>query len=231
MALCNSLDKVGPICRSAEDTAVVQATLTGADGNGHSSIDAPFAFEVRKEIKGLRLGNLPDAFGGGATAVDHAALAAARRLGIEVVDVSLPDLPCSALMNILHAEAAASFEDLTLSNRDDTLTSQDEAAWPNTMRKAPFLSAVDHVQLERLRYLVMQALDGLFGQVDALIGPRITGPMLIASNFTGHPCLHSRAGFHDLGTRSPACLGSGKLTTGNADASGRTYSVPHGISL
>ena len=114
-------------------------------------------------------------------------------LASKVVQVQLPDLPYAALMNLLLAEAAASFEDLTLSGQDDTLTWQDADAWPNAMRKARFLSAVDHVQLDRLRYLVMQALDGLFQQCDVLIGPFSTGPMLIASNFTGHPCLHLRA--------------------------------------
>jgi Asp-tRNA(Asn)/Glu-tRNA(Gln) amidotransferase A subunit family amidase len=231
MALCNSLDKVGPICRSVEDCAIVLAALNGADIADRSTIAAPFVFDAARPIAGMRLGYLPEAFGEGATEVDHAALAAARRLGIEVVEVTLPDLPYGALMNILYAEAAASFEDLTLKDLDDTLTWQDDGAWPNTMRKARFLSAVDHVQLDRLRYLVMQALDGLFTKVDALIGPFMTGPMLIASNYTGHPCLHLRAGFLDLGTRSPASLGSGKLTTGEADAGGRTFTVPQGISL
>ena len=231
MALCNSLDKVGPICRSVEDTAIVLAALNGGDVADRSSIDAPFVFDAHRPVTGMRLGYLAQAFGDGATAVDHAALDAARRLGIEVVEVSLPDLPYGALMNILYAEAAASFEDLTLTNLDDTLTWQSDGAWPNTMRKARFLSAVDHVQLDRLRYKVMQALDGLFGQIDALIGPFMTGPMLIASNYTGHPCLHLRAGFESLGTRSPASLGSGKLTTGEADTSGQTFTVPQGISL
>lgn len=231
MALCNSLDKVGPICRKVEDTAIVLAALNGVDVNDRSSIDAPFVFDASKGIEGLRLGYLPEAFGEGATPVDHAALAASRRLGIAVVEVALPDLPYGALLNIPHAEAAATFEDLTLSNLDDTLTWQDDEAWPNTLRKARFLSAVDHVQLDRLRYGVMQALDGLFAQVDVLIDPVMTGPMLIASNFTGHPCLHLRAGFADLGTRSPASLGSGKLVTGEADSGGRTFRVPQGISL
>lgn len=231
MALCNSLDKVGPICRSVEDTAIVLAALNGADVNDRSTIAAPFVFDAGASIAGLTLGYLPEAFGEGATAVDHAALAAARDLGIKVVEVTLPDLPYGALMNILFAEAAASFEDLTLSGLDDTLTWQDAAAWPNAMRKARFLSAVDHVQLDRLRYLVMQALDGIFTQCDVLIGPFMTGPMLIASNYTGHPCLHLRAGFQDLGTRSPASLASGKLTTGEADHAGQTFTVPQGISL
>lgn len=231
MALCNSLDKVGPICRSVEDTAMVLAALNGGDLADRSSIEAPFHFDAEASIEGLSLGYLPEAFEEGATEVDRAALAAARELGVEVVEASLPDLPYGALMNVVYAEAAASFEELTLNGQDDTLTWQDEGAWPNTFRKARFLSAVDHVQLDRLRYKVMEALDGLFGEVGALIGPFMTGPMLIASNFTGHPCLHLRAGFEELGTRGAASLGAGKLTTGEADLSGQTYTVPQGISL
>ncbi len=230
MALCNSLDKVGPICRTVEDTTPVLAVLKGADPADRSTIAAPFVFDAAAGIAGLRVGYLAEAFGEGATAIDHAALEAVRGLGLEVSEVTLPDLPYGALMNILFAEAAASFEDLTLSGLDDTLTWQDAAAWPNAMRKARFLSAVDHVQLDRLRYLVMQALDGLFRQCDVLIGPFMTGPMLIASNFTGHPCLHLRAGFVDLATRSAASLASGALTSGDA-GEGRLYSVPQGISL
>jgi len=231
MALCWSLDKVGPICRSVEDTAIVLAAINGGDLADRSSIEAPFNFDAGAGISGIKLGYIPDTFGEGANAVDHAALAAARRLGIEVVEVSLPDLPYDALMNILYAEAAAAFEELTLTGTDDTLTWQDDGAWPNTFRKARFLSAVDHIQLDRLRYQVMQALDGLFSQVDALIGPFMTGPMLIASNFTGHPCLHLRAGFLEAGSRGLASLGAGKLTTGEEDHSGQTFTVPQGISL
>ena len=231
MALCNSLDKIGPICRSVEDTALVLAAINGGDINDRSSIDAPFHFDATAGLEGMRLGYLPEAFGEGATDIDRAALEAARGLGIEVVEVSLPDLPYGSLMNILYAEAAATFEQLTLSDADDTLSWQDDGAWPNTFRKARFLSAVDHVQLDRLRYQAMQALDGLFDQVDALIGPFMTGPMLVASNFTGHPCLHLRAGFLELGTRGMASLGAGKLTTGDVDTAGRSFRVPQGISL
>ena len=231
MALCWSLDKVGPICRSVEDTAIVLAAINGSDLADRSSIEAPFHFDSEAGIEDLRLGFLPQAFGEGANDVDRTALAATRRLGLEVVEVSLPDLPYGALMNVIYAEAAAAFEELTLSDIDDTLKWQDDGAWPNTFRKARFLSAVDHVQLDRLRYQVMLALDGLFANVDALIGPFMTGPMLIASNFTGHPCLHLRAGFLDLATRGGASLGAGKLTTGEPQAEGRTFRVPQGISL
>jgi Asp-tRNA(Asn)/Glu-tRNA(Gln) amidotransferase A subunit family amidase len=231
MALCWSLDKVGPICRSVEDTVMVLAAINGSDIADRCSIEAPLHFDAGAGVAGMRLGYLPEAFGEGATEVDHRALECARRLGLEITEVSLPDLPYVALMNILYAEAAAAFEELTLNNLDDALTWQDEGAWPNTFRKARFLSAVDHVQLDRLRFQVMLALDAVFQQVDAVIGPFMTGPLLVASNFTGHPCLHLRAGFLDLGSRGAASLAAGKLTVGEADASGRTFRVPQGISL
>ncbi|KMW60388.1 Glutamyl-tRNA(Gln) amidotransferase subunit A-like protein [Candidatus Rhodobacter oscarellae] len=231
MALCWSLDKVGPICRGVEDTALVLDALNGPDINDLCSIAAPFAYDAGRDISGLKLGYLPDAFGEGATAVDHAALAAAKELGIEVVEVHLPDLPYGALLNVLYSEAAAAFEHLTLSDLDDALTRQDDGAWPNIFRKARFLSAVDHVQLDRLRYLVMQALDGLFQEVDALIGPFSTGPMLVASNFTGHPCLHLRAGFEMLSTRGSGSLATGRLTAAPKDEAGEKFRVPQGISL
>lgn len=231
MALCWSLDKVGPICRSVEDTALVLSAINGVDARDRGSIAAPFGFDRTAPIAGLRIGYLPEAFGEGATEIDHAALDAVRRLGFDPKPVTLPDLPYGALMNVVYAEAAAAFEMLTLENTDDTLTWQDDGAWPNTFRKARFLSAVDHIQLDRLRYQVMQALDALFADIDVLVGPFMTGPMLVASNFTGHPCLHLRAGFIESGTRSLASLGAGKLTTGEEDRSSRTYSVPQGISL
>ena len=231
MALCWTLDKVGPICRSVEDTAMVLAALNGADIGDPSSIEAPFHFDAAAEWRHLRVGYLPEAFGEDATDVDRAALKAVRDLGLEVREVSLPDLPYGALINILYAEAAAAFEELTLDDTDDTLTWQDDGAWPNTFRKARFLSAVDHVQLDRLRLRVMKALDGLFDEVDVLVGPFMTGPMLVASNFTGHPCLHLRAGFLELGTRGKASLGAGKLSVGEEDAAGQTFTVPQGISL
>jgi len=230
MALCWSLDKIGPICRCVEDTGIVLSTLNGYDENDLSSIRAPFNFDTTENVKDLVIGYLPEAFGKGATEVDRETLKVAISLGAKVKEVKLEDLPYMSLINILYAEAGAAFEQLTLSNEDDTLTWQDDGAWPNTFRKARFLSAVDHVQLDRLRYLVMKALDNLFSEIDVLIGPFDTGPMLVASNFTGHPCLHLRAGFEQLASRGAASLGEGKLNTGEA-GTGEKFLVPHGISL
>ena len=232
MALCWSLDKVGPICRGVEDCALVLAAINGADPADRGSIAAPFRFDAGAGIAGMRLGYIADTFDANeATDVDRAALAAAQSLGLEVTQLRLPDLPYGSLMAILYAEAAAAFEELTLSDRDDELSWQAKAAWPNAFRKARFLSAVDHVQADRLRYRVMQALDGVFREVDALIGPFMTGPMLVASNFTGHPCLHLRAGFLHVGTRSDPTLADGRLELGHAAEPARLFEVPQGISL
>ena len=232
MALCWSLDKVGPICRTVEDCALVLAAINGPDPADRSSIGASFNFDATRGIEGLRLGYLPDAFENeGATDVDRAALDAARCLGVELVEVVLPDLPYGSLMSMLFAEAAAAFEELTLTDRDDELVRQDKGAWPNAFRQARFLSAVDHVQLDRLRYLAMEAFDGAFRKVDAMIGPWATGPMLVATNFTGHPCLHLRAGFLDSPTRSDPSLEGGKLDIGSAGEDPESHEVPQGISL
>jgi Asp-tRNA(Asn)/Glu-tRNA(Gln) amidotransferase A subunit family amidase len=101
---------------------------------------------------------------------------------------------------ILLAEAAAAFEDLTLGNLDDQLAWQEKEAWPNTFRAARFISAVDLVQADRLRRQVVVAFAALFEKVDALLAPAYS-PLLLATNFTGHPALALRAGFEQRRTR------------------------------
>ncbi len=232
MALCWSLDKIGPICRSVEDTALVLDSLNGHDPRDLGSLDAPFNFDAHRSIAGMRLGYDPRWFADdGATDVDRDALAAARRIGVELVEITLPDLPYASLMGILFAEGAASFEQLTLTDRDDELVSQGVGAWPNAFRKARFLSAVDHVQLDRLRYRTMQVMDEMFQGVDAMIGPFMVGPMLVITNFTGHPSLLLRAGFLKAKTRSGPSLAAGKLVSGAEEADAPAFEVPQGISL
>ena len=232
MALCWSLDKIGPICRSVEDTALVLDVLNGYDHRDLGSLDVPFNFDAASGIEGIRLGYDPAWFeGDGITDVDRAALEAARHIGVELIEIALPDLPYGSLMNIVFAEAAATFEELTLSNRDDELVWQDAEAWPNAFRKARFLSAVDHVQLDRLRFHTMQVMDGLFKQVDAMIGPVTAGPMLVISNFTGHPSLVMRTGFESKATRADPRLSAGSVKTGTRRSEEKLFDVPGGITL
>lgn len=231
MALSWTLDKVGPICRSVQDTAMVLAALNGADQGDISSINVPYHFDYRKSIDSLRIGYIPQSFGEFANDVDHNVINSLNEMGMSLRQVQLPNLPYGSLVAILQAEAAAAFEDLTLDDLDDTIAWQDDAAWPNTFRRARFLSAVDHVQLDRLRLKVMQALHALFEEVDVLVGPLNAGPMLVASSFTGHPCLHMRAGFVKTRTRGKVTIGADSLKSPTVARSGKIFTVPQGISL
>jgi len=113
--------------------------------------------------------------------------------------VALPDWPYGSLNLILFAEAAAAFEELTLSGGVDQLKVQVPDAWPNLFRQARFLSAVDFVQADRMRRSVAQEMARIFTQVDVLLVPSLRDEMLTISNFTGHPSLTFRAGFVEVG--------------------------------
>jgi Asp-tRNA(Asn)/Glu-tRNA(Gln) amidotransferase A subunit family amidase len=231
MPLCWTLDKIGPMCRSVEDTALVLAAINGGEAADPMSIDAPFGYDASASIAGLRLGYYPTDFDRKeASELDRAMLVEARALGLGLVELTRPDLPYDSLMNTLFAEAAASFEALTLEDEDDRLTWQEPGAWPNTFRKARFLSAIDHIQLDRLRRRVMQDMDATFQRVDAIIGPCLAGPMLIITNFTGHPCLVMRCGFRKSPTRQALSLAKARLDQG-AEGEGEEFEVPHAIAL
>ncbi len=224
MALCWSLDKIGPICRSVADTALVLDAIHAPDPQDAFQLPMPFGADVSRLPAGLRLGFFAeDMAHPEASPLDAAALEAARGLGVEVVAVQRPDAPWEALRGLLDAEAAAAFEALTLDGRDDTLARQDARAWPNSFRAARFLSAVDHVQLDRLRRYAMQAMDAVFDQVDVVLGPALAGPMLVITNFTGHPSLCLPAGFETLAPRPGPWEARG--------ASGPAVTVPYGVCL
>ena len=159
--------------------------------------------------------------------LDQAVVAALPGLGAIPVEIKLPDLPYEALQHLLFAEGAAAFEEMTLSGADDALARQDDGAWPNSFRKARFLSAVDHIQLDRLRRRVMQAMDAVFREVDVLLGPLEHGPLTIIGNMTGHPALAVRTGFEMKRTRQmPAFLNAQVV-----EAEGPEFAVPHAISV
>ncbi len=201
MPLCWSLDKIGPLARGVEDTALILHALLAPDPADPCQIVAPFGYDAAAPLDGMRLGHFPDDWPDG----QGPPLAALAALGITPVPLARADLPYEALRPILTAEAAASFEQLTLSDRDDLLAWQEPRAWPNTFRRARFLSAIDHIQADRLRRRVMQAMAAVFDQVDAIIGPPLAGPMLLISNFTGHPCLVLPSGLRD-GMPQALCL-------------------------
>ena len=200
MTLCWSLDKLGPMARSVEDTFLVLAAISGPDAGDLSSVSSRLDFDAQGPVKGLKVGFFPKWMNESpATEVDRAALETVRRLGMAPVEVSLPDWPYGSLNTILFAEAAAAFEDLTLSRRVNELKMQVPDGWPNTFRQSRFLSAVDFVQADRLRRKVAQEMARLFEKVDMLLVPALRDEILTITNFTGHPSLTLPAGFVEVG--------------------------------
>jgi Asp-tRNA(Asn)/Glu-tRNA(Gln) amidotransferase A subunit family amidase len=199
MTLCWSLDKLGPMARSVEDTVLVLKAISGPDGRDLASVPSQLAFDAGADVKGLRVGYFPGWMNEApATDVDRAALKAVSTLGMTPVEVAIPDWPYDSLNLILFAEAGAAFEDLTLTHRVDELKAQVPDAWPNCFRQSRFLSAVDLVQADRFRRKVAQEMARVFSEVDLLLVPSLRDEMLVISNCTGHPSLTLRAGFVEV---------------------------------
>lgn len=222
MALCWSLDKIGPICRSVEDTGLVLAALNGFDAEDAGSLDVGLEIDAARPVRGMRVGYSPAWFEAGSDA-DRAALQAARDAGVELVEVELPDLPYDGLFAVVEAESAAAFEHLTLSGEDDSLVWQDPAAWPNTWRRARFISAVDLINVDRFRREVMEMMDGVMEGLDAMIGPNFANALLVITNYTGHPQLAIKSGYNQIATRT--------IFGDPASDGGATHRVPQTTSL
>lgn len=212
---------------------LVLEAIAGPDGHDVACVAAPLRFDANVTLdswqKPLRVGYFPGWMKEApATDVDRAALATVKKLGMELVEVSLPDWPYDSLNIILFAESAAAFEELTLSHKVDELREQVADAWPNTFRQSRFLSAVDFVQADRLRRKVAMEMERVMGEVDLLLVPSLRDEFLVITNFTGHPSLTLRAGFVEVSeTRSDWAPSAEhpvvKLATPRR--------VPHGVSL
>ena len=190
MTLCWSLDKIGPICRSTEDTAIVLNALNGFDSKDPASIATNFAYENQLDISRLRVGYDPSSFTQSPEhQINRQVLEVIESLGAKVSEITLPEFDHRILPLQLEAEAAAAFEELTLGNRDDELRWQVDRAWPNTWRKARMISAIDYLQVDRMRRTLMGKMDELFQSVDVILGANFAQGMLHISNFTGYPQL------------------------------------------
>ena len=199
MTLCWSLDKLGPMARSVEDTMLALKAISGPDGRDLACVPSELGFDAAADLKGLRVGYFPGWMKEApATDVDRAALEAVKKLGMTPVEVAIPDWPYDSLDLILFAEAGAAFEELTLSHQVDELKEQVADAWPNVFRQARFLSAVDLVQADRFRRKVAVEMARVFSEVDLLLVPSLRDEMLVITNATGHPSLTLRAGFVEV---------------------------------
>lgn len=203
MALSWSMDKIGPICRSAFDCAIVLNTIRGTDGIDKHVRNASFDYDGNFDVRKLKVGYLRSAFDADypSKAKDQAVLDVIKSLGVGLVPVELPQgIPVSAIRIMLSAEAAAAFDELTRSNTDDLLTDQRRNAWPNIFRAARFIPAVDYINASRVRSDLIDAYHQATKDLDVIISPSFASNQLLTTNLTGHPCMVVPNGFNEQGS-------------------------------
>ncbi len=200
MALSWSMDKLGPITRSVEDCAIVFNAIQGVDGKDLSAIPAPFNYTspAGTSLKGTRIGYIRSEFKVKYpnSSNDSISLVKLKELGAELIPIELPALPYNDMLIILSAESGAAFQELSLSNRDDLLGRQEKNAWPSGFRSAHFIPAVEYIQANRARAMLIEQLNQKMKDIDLFVAPAF-GMNLRASNLSGHPCVVLPNGFRN----------------------------------
>ena len=204
MALSWSMDKIGPICRNAEDLAIVFNTIQGPDGRDQTLYNVPFNYQPKVDLKNLKIGYVKNDFDKKYPFHDNDSLVLKKmeELGVKLIPIELPDIATNDIAIILMSEAAASFDDLTRSHKDDMLARQFKGAWPNLFRAARFIPAVEYVNANRIRYLLIQQMEKLMENIDVYLAPSLEGNNLLLTNLTGNPCVVVPTGFAKDGTLS-----------------------------
>ena len=183
MALSWSMGKLGPLCRSLDDAAIVMAAIAGRDPLDEETVDRSFSDPGPAEVKGLRVGFVERSFGDEQGELEL--LASLEALGCELAPVQVPGASAHDLFFVLSAEAAAAFDELTRSGRDDELARQGADAWPNIFRASRLIPAVEYIQANRARRVLIEEVERLFDEIDVLVHP--AREHLVAFNLTGHP--------------------------------------------
>ena len=202
MALSWSMDKIGTICRSTEDLAIVFNIINGQDGLDQTLYDVPFNYYPEIDFSKLKIGYLKSDFDKQYNfhSQDSVTLATLNELGAELIPIELPELPTNDLSIILSAEAGAAFDELTRSNTDNLLVRQIKDAWPNVFRSSRFIPAVEYINANRIRFILIQQMEKLMNEIDLYIAPSWEGDNLLLTNLTGHPCIVLPNGFSADGT-------------------------------
>jgi Asp-tRNA(Asn)/Glu-tRNA(Gln) amidotransferase A subunit family amidase len=205
MALSWTMDKIGPICRSATDCAIVFDAIRGPDPADQTLIEAGFTYPGDVDLSRLRIGYFKSAFDQdyGMARFDRQTLRVLKRLGADLIPVELENatIPTGALSIILEAEAAAAFDELTRSNRDTLLVMQRRYSWPNLFRTARYIPAVEYIQANRIRHDLIEDYNARLKDFDVVVVPSFQGGnQLLATNLTGHPVVVVPNGFKNSGS-------------------------------
>ena len=201
MTLSWSLDKVGPICRNAEDAAVVFSYIHGTDGMDMSAVNKPFNYQPNADIKKMKVAYAKNYFDKitDTSRNEWKVLEAYKKMGVTLIPLNFPD---SGVYNfnimdmVISAECAAAFDEFTRNNIDDEMTMQGKNDWPNSFRVSRMMSAVEYINANRHRYLLMQKVNDALKDIDVLICPtRGSGNQGAITNLTGHPVVCMPTGF------------------------------------
>ena len=193
MALSYSLDKVGPITRSANDAAIVFHYLHGTDGKDGSAVNMPFNYAPKTNLKALKIAYAKNYFDKikDTNRSEFEVLKQFKRMGIELIPINFPDsgvYQFNMMDVIIGAECAAQFDEMTRLGIDDALTRQTKNDWPNQFRTSRFIPAVEYINAQRHRTLLMEKVNEIVAQYDAIICPsRGGGNQSAITNLTGHP--------------------------------------------
>jgi Asp-tRNA(Asn)/Glu-tRNA(Gln) amidotransferase A subunit family amidase len=203
MVLCWSLDKAGPMCRSAEDAAIVYYYIKGTDGKDHGSVDHAFNYTGKADLKRMRIAYAENYFNRLAKdAAEWKVIEQYKSLGANVQPVVFPDsalYPVNFIDIILGAESSAAFDELTRSNRDDLIERQDKNFWPNIFRGARLIPATEYINANRYRSNLCKGMNEFMKNYDVLIVPTYAGRQLAMTNLTGHPVVCMPMGFNQRG--------------------------------
>ncbi|MCH7955452.1 MAG: amidase [Candidatus Marinimicrobia bacterium] len=212
MALSWTMDKLGPMTRSVTDAAIVFNAIYGPDGQDLTVADRPFNYDENIDLSSVKIGYLKSEFDKerDQKAIDDEVLDVLWALGAELVPIEFPDFPVYDIGFILSAEAAAAFDKLTRSGDDDRLIRQKRQAWPNVFRQSRLIPAVEYINANRARTLLMMEMETLFKSVDVFVAPTFGSGDLLATNLTGHPAVVLPNGFRENGTPTSITF-TGKL--------------------
>lgn len=193
MSLSWSMDKVGPLGRNAEDCAIVFAAIQGKDRKDLTTIDLPFGVDWKKDITSLKVAYLKEDIEKDTTQSGdnlRNALKLLKEMGIEPTAVEMPEaIPYRGFDIILRAEAGAFFDELVRSGEVDIMVEQDQRSRANSLRQSRFIPAVEYLQANRQRQVLIQKMHDLMKEYDVLISPSFGNDQLLATNLTGHPVI------------------------------------------